>query len=124
MPTSAFVYVRPNAYEPGRLNITVYNWERQATVDVDVSGLLAVGASYEVRNAQDFFAPPVLSGVYGGGTLALPMTGLSVAAPIGGTAPPATGPEFNAFVVLTRTENEHTRVHLPPDSPRPVRRTP
>jgi Putative binding domain, N-terminal len=99
-PTGTYVYVRPNAYEPGRANIIVFNWNHNPTVAVDVSGVLTVGASYEVRNAQNFFAPPVLSGVYAGGTLALPMTGLSVAAPIGGTAPPPTGPEFNVFIVL------------------------
>ncbi len=58
-----------------------------ATVSVDVSSILTVGASYEVRNAQNFFGPPVLSGVYAGGLLTLPMTGLTVAAPIGGTLP-------------------------------------
>jgi PKD repeat protein len=63
--------------------------------------ILAIGASYDVRNAQNYFAPPVLSGTYTGGSLRLPMTGLSAAAPIGGTAPPATGPEFNAFVLLS-----------------------
>jgi hypothetical protein len=99
-PTGTFVYVRPNAYEAGRANITVYNWDRKATVAVDVSSVLTVGAQFEVRNAQDFFAAPVLSGVYAGGTLTLPMTGLTVVAPIGGTAPPPTGPDFNVFVLL------------------------
>ena len=26
--------MRPNQYEPGRANITVYNWDKAATVDV------------------------------------------------------------------------------------------
>jgi hypothetical protein len=104
-PAGTFVYVRPNAYEPGRANITVFNWDHSPTVALDVGGVLTVGAPFEVRNAQDFFATPVLSGVYSGGTLTLPMTGLTVAAPIGGAiAPTPTGPEFNVFVVLTRTD--------------------
>jgi PKD repeat protein len=101
-PTGTYVIVRPNAYEAGRGHITVFNWDRSATVAVDVSSILTVGTSYEVRNAQNYFAAPVLTGTYAGGTLTLPMSGLSVAAPIGATAPPATGPDFNAFVVLPR----------------------
>ena len=74
----------------------MFNWGLAPSVNVDVSGILAVGAPYEVRNAQDYFGPPVMSGVYAGGTIALPMSGLSVATPIGGAVmPPPTGPEFN-----------------------------
>ncbi|MGA7991389.1 MAG: PKD domain-containing protein, partial [Thermoanaerobaculia bacterium] len=100
-PTGTAVYVRPNKYEAGRGHIAVLNWGLTSTVNVDVSSILAVGASYEVRNAQNYFGPPVLSGVYGGGTITLPMTGLTPATPVGGTAQPATGPEFNAFVLRT-----------------------
>jgi hypothetical protein len=100
-PTGTYVFVRPNAYEPGRANIVVFNWDLKSTVSVDVSNVLSPGTIYEIRNAQDFFAAPVLSGVYAGGTLSLPMTGLTVAAPIGGATPPPTGPEFNAFVLLS-----------------------
>jgi hypothetical protein len=100
-PTGTYVFVRPNAYEPGRANIVVFNWDLKSTVGVDMSTVLSTGTLYEVRNAQDFFAVPVLSGVYAGGTLSLPMTGLTVAAPIGGRTPAPTGPEFNAFVLLS-----------------------
>jgi hypothetical protein len=93
------VFIRPNAYEPGRANVTVYNWLKAASVSVDLSSVLKVGDSYEVRNAQNFFGAPVKTGTYGGGAIALPMSGLAPAAPAGWTTPPATGPEFNVFVV-------------------------
>jgi hypothetical protein len=97
------IFVRPNRYEPGRANIIVYNWDNRETVTVDVSSLLAPGATYEVRNAQDFFAAPVLSGVFDGQPLELPMTGLTVAAPNGPLlTPPPTGPTFNVFILLSR----------------------
>ena len=102
-PTGTFAYVRPNAYEPGRANITVFNWDKKATVSVDVSAALSPGQAFEVRNAADFFGAPVLQGTYAGGTITLPTTGLTVVAPIGGTAPPPTGPEFNAFILLPLT---------------------
>ncbi len=102
-PTANLVEVRPNKYEPGRANIIVYNWQRLNTVAVDISPAMAVGTSFEVRNAQDFFGPPVLSGTYGGGAISLPMTGLTVAKPIAATAPPSTAPAFNVFVLLPRS---------------------
>jgi len=103
-PGGTKVFVRPNRYEAGRGNIIVYNWENLNSVGVDVSSVLAPGAAYEVRNAQDFLAAPVLSGVYDGRPLQLPMTGLTVAVPNGPLlTPPPTGPTFNVFVLLSRS---------------------
>lgn len=99
-PTGLVVYLRPNAYEAGRANITVYNWPQSATVSVDVSAVLSVGQGYEVRNAADFFGAAVANGTYDGSPIVLPMTGLSVATPVGVAAPPATGPKFNVFILL------------------------
>jgi hypothetical protein len=97
------VFVRPNRYEAGRANIIVYNWDNLGSVTVEVSPVLAPGAPYEVRNAQDFFAPPVLGSVFDGNPLLLPMTGLTVAAPTGPLlTPPPTGPTFNVFILLPR----------------------
>ncbi len=90
-----------NPYESGRANVAVYNWGRADSVDVDLSSVLAYGAAYEVRDAQNFYGDPVASGVYRGGTVSLPMWG-SPAAPVAFAAPRRAGPEFNAFVVLTR----------------------
>jgi hypothetical protein len=100
-PTGTQVVVRPNTYEPGRANVIVYNWAQASSVSVDLGAVLPVGARYEVRNAQNFYGPLVASGTYGGGALALPMSGLTSVAPLGATAgaQPTTGPEFNVFVV-------------------------
>ena len=101
--SGAEVFVRSNRFETGRANIVVYNWDNLDSVAVDLSSVLAPGAAYEVRNAQDFFGPPVATGVFKGQMLALPMTGLTVAAPNGPLlAPPPTGPTFNVFVLLPR----------------------
>jgi PKD repeat protein len=68
---------------------------------VDLSSVLAVGSSYEIRNAQNYFGTPVLTGTYAGETVSIPMAASSVETPAGATAPNPTGPEFNAFIVLT-----------------------
>ncbi|HUI06531.1 MAG TPA: hypothetical protein VL486_05950 [Verrucomicrobiae bacterium] len=97
------VIVNRNAYEPKRANIVVYNGGNSNTVSVDVSGVLAPGDSYEIHNAQDYFAPPVLTGTYTGTPLVLPMTNLTTAIPTGWTdtnSVPTTGKQFNVFVLL------------------------
>ncbi|HUI06163.1 MAG TPA: LamG-like jellyroll fold domain-containing protein [Verrucomicrobiae bacterium] len=97
------VFVDPNAYESRRANVVVFNWSGADNVAVDVSSVLSSGDVYEVRNAQDYFAPPVLTGMYTGASLSLPMTNLTVAIPNGWTntaAVPTTGKQFNVFVLI------------------------
>ena len=100
-PTNFWAFVRVNPYETNRANITVYNWQTNDNVSVNVSNVLSVGMAYQVKNVQDYLGPAVASGTYNGGLISLPMTNLAVATPIGLPYPPApTGPTFNAFVVL------------------------
>jgi PKD repeat protein len=94
------VFIRPNQHETGRANITVYNWTHASTVSVNVSSILQSGDTYVVLNAQNYFGAPALSGLYSGSALSVPMSGLASAAPVGWPTPAATGPEFNAFVLL------------------------
>lgn len=99
-PTGTKVFVRKNRYEPGRANVTVYAWEARNTIPLDPSGILQPGETYEVRDAQNFFGPPVASGVWAGAPITLPLAGLPAAAPVGLTPLAATGPLFNAFVLV------------------------
>ncbi len=110
-PTGTQVFIRPNQYEQGRAHIVVYNWGLANMVNVDLSGLLNPGDAYEVRNGQNYFAPPVVSGTYNGGQVTLPMTGLEAAQPIGsGRIEPSeqTGPEFNVFVLVVTQRSDPT----------------
>jgi hypothetical protein len=103
-PTSSRVFLRPNQYEPGRAFIVVYNFAVQNPVSVDVSGIVAPGHRYEIRNVQNVFGPPVASGTYGGGSVAIPMDGVQPPAVIGRTAPraaPKTGPAFDVFLLVS-----------------------
>ncbi|HYE08180.1 MAG TPA: right-handed parallel beta-helix repeat-containing protein [Planctomycetota bacterium] len=103
-PTSgADVFVRPNAHQPGRAHITVFNWGGADRVAVDVGTVFGSGTEFIVRNAQDWFGAPVLSGTYRGTPLMLPMTGMDAVEPIGhaGALEPGerTGRAFNVFVI-------------------------
>jgi hypothetical protein len=101
-PKGVKVFVRPNNFQPRVANVIVYNWDLNKSVDVDLGSVLHQGDEYEVRNAEDYFGPTLLTGTYDGRPLKLPMTDLKVAAPLGGLVPESTAPEFGVFVVLKR----------------------
>ena len=102
-PRGAAVFVRPNKYEPGRAMIVVYNWGREPAVSVDVSAVVRAGARYEIHNVQDIFGEPIMRGVYDGGPVAIPMSGVEPPRPIGRRTPtpPRTAPDFDAFILTS-----------------------
>jgi hypothetical protein len=104
-PTTTRVVVRPNPYEAGRAHVVVFNWGNRPHVSADMSGVLAPGDRYEVRNVQDLFGPPVNSGTLEGTTITIPMEGVAAPLPIGLTSSPApkTGPDFDTFLVTRIT---------------------
>jgi hypothetical protein len=63
--------------------------------------------AFELRNAQNFWAEPVLAGTYSGDPLIVPMQAMPAASPFGFQINPTpTGPEFNVFVLLPYVEPE------------------
>lgn len=109
------VIVNPNPYQPKRANIIVYNWGNLDNVSVDVSSILSTGDVYEVINAANFFTPTVLTGIYNGAALSLPMTNLTVAVPNGWTttnAVPVPAPQFNVFVLIGATPPQITSISM------------
>jgi hypothetical protein len=117
-PEATNVFVRPNRFDPNRAMVVVFNFAGEASVAADLSSVLSVGDGYEIRNARDVYGPAVLSGVHDGTPVALPMTGLSNAAPVGWQTP-APNPEFNVFLVLrTSAVREPVQNTRPAQSPR------
>lgn len=100
-PTGVWTVVTDNDYEANRGHVTVYNWDGNATVAVDLSSIVANGVDYEIRDAQNYFGTPVVTGTYNGGTVNIPMTGLTKETNTGsGVLTPAhTAPEFGVFIV-------------------------
>ncbi len=97
-------FVQPNQYEPGRANLTVFNWAKAATVTLPASALSGVqiqaGDRYELHNVLNFYGD-VIKGTYNGSSLPLPMTGRSVANAVGSSLTmPNTFPEFGVFVLI------------------------
>jgi hypothetical protein len=104
-PKGTWLLVQPSKYERGRGNVVVYNWDQKEEVRVDLRTILAPGMRYEIRDAQNYFAPPLRRGVFTGETVDLPMTGLAVATPNGTvpTAPVHTSAQFGVFVITPVT---------------------
>ena len=101
-PSATRVFLRPNKYEAGRAFIAVYNFARQASVDVNLAGIVTAGSHYEIRNVQNVFGAPVTSGSYAGGAVSIPMNGVQPPAPIGrSTRAPKTGPGFDVFLLTS-----------------------
>ena len=80
----------PNLYAPGRAHIVVYNWGRAGIVPVDVAAVLLSGDAYVVRSVQALFDAPLVSGVYTGGSINLPMSLRSPPVPVGLASSPDT----------------------------------
>jgi len=112
-PTKNKVIIRPNKYEPGRLNIAVYNWEGKSAVEVGLTGFVGSGQAFEVRNVQDFYGKPAASGVYRGAAVTIPLlrgarkTELRLSGDPTGRVWHTFGdyPEFDAFVLLPAAKN-------------------
>lgn len=104
-PTDTKVFIRPNRYEPGRAHVIIYNWSRQSSVPVDLSSVIDSGSEFEIRDAQNYFGAPVVSGKYDGKPVAIPMNLTEVAPAVGDTAGldlKHTAPEFGVFVVQSK----------------------
>ena len=100
-PKGVIVKSRVNKYEPGRAHIVVYNWDKhsEVTIDLKQSGL-NVGDDYEIRDAQNYVAGPVIEGKVTADTqLTVSMVNLRSAPLAGGRSVPHTSPEFGVFVV-------------------------
>ena len=86
-PTRPRVVLRPNKYDPRRAHLAVFNWEKRASVAVDLSAFLQAGERFRLLNPRDFFGQPVLSATLSSQPVSVPVEG-----------------EFAAFVVLKESE--------------------
>jgi hypothetical protein len=100
-PNGNTVIVRPNRYEGNRAHIIIFNWDHAASINVDVEQLsLKPGDHYILRYAQNYY-DEVIADTYNGGSINIPLGGVSIAKPIGLDQPlkPSTLPEFAVLVI-------------------------
>ena len=71
--TGKKIFYVKNAYDPRRGRITIFNYDRDENVSVDLSKIMKVGSAYRVHSVFDLFGAPLLSGVYTGQAIQIPM---------------------------------------------------
>lgn len=83
-PTSGkkIFYIK-NAYDPRRGRITIFNFDRDAKVAVDLSQIMKVGSAYRVHSVFDLYGEPLVQGVYTGDTVEIPMGTVAPPQPYG-----------------------------------------
>ncbi len=114
--TTLVVTIPANQYERGRGHVCYYNYQSLSRIPVDMSNFLSPGDIFQVNDVRDIWGAGITvydaaSGgnpvtTYTGATVYFPTTQLSDPAMSGAnwgtgveTAPPATAPFFNAFLV-------------------------
>ncbi len=73
-PTSGNkVFVDANEIDPRRGRVTIYNYDDADSVDVDLSSILKDGEAYRVHSVMGLFQEALISDVYDGGVVTIPM---------------------------------------------------
>ncbi len=101
-PRGVNVFIRPNLYEPGRANVVVFNWDRKPEVSVNLKDVLKKGQKFRIVSARNFHGPAVVSGLFNGEEVLLPMRHVAPAQPVGMPEYelPEMEPNFGGYVVL------------------------
>lgn len=94
------VVIYGNEYAAGRGEVAIYNWDNADFATLYVGDVLAPGANYVLRNAQNPFFDYVAGVVAQDGTILVDMRAAShsVASIVAGTAEAPTFPTFGSFV--------------------------
>ncbi len=83
-PTSGKkVFVKANAYDPRRAKIVIYNYDEDANVSVDLSSVLKAGEAYRIHSVFGLFNNPLLTGIYDGNPVSIPMDEIDAPQPTG-----------------------------------------
>jgi len=73
-PTSGNkVFVDANEIDPRRGRIVIYNYDDADSVNVDLSSILKTGEAYRVHSVMGLFEGALVSGVYDGSEVSIPM---------------------------------------------------
>jgi parallel beta-helix repeat protein len=112
-PTAPRVYFQSNAYDADRSYVTIFNGDAASAVRI-YPPFLAAGDGFELRDVQNYFGPPLLTGTYTTAGINVPMSNATLSQIIGTPPryPTPTGPAFGSFV-LTRTSSAAPSAPLP-----------
>jgi len=67
------VFVDANGIDPRRGRVVIYNFDNADSVTVDLSQILKNGEAYRIHSVMGLFQKPLLTGVYDGSEISIPM---------------------------------------------------
>lgn len=114
-PTTNRIFYRPNKYQKGRSHIAVCNFENLPQIRLDLAKTeLETYTEFEIRNAMNFKAGPLYTGVFDGSPVDIDVKGLQIAQPSGNcTKRNAEQPNFHVFVVIPKKKIQPPPVSAP-----------
>ncbi len=74
-PTGAKAILLPNKYDPRRVYLAVYNWDKADTVEVKTGGLVHDGDTVNLLDPKNVFGDPVAKAACVGGVIRVPVRG-------------------------------------------------
>ncbi|MCA1745616.1 MAG: T9SS type A sorting domain-containing protein, partial [Bacteroidales bacterium] len=115
VPSTTRHYVIRNRYEAGRAQIVVYNWGHRNDLLVDLSTVLAVGSNFQIWDVMNFSGGPIITGVYNGGAVQVPLNLSSIEKPLRADSNRDvlvhTLPDFGVFVVSSEGNGLSTGIN-------------
>ena len=67
------IVVSANKYDKRRARVVVYNYDEDNNVSVDLSSVLKVGEAYRIHSSFGLFNYPLISGIYDGSNISIPI---------------------------------------------------
>jgi len=84
LPTSGKkIDIKANLYDSHRARIVIYNYDNDESVDVNLSSVINVGERYRIHSSFALFKEPIISGVYDGSLVSIPMDSVEAPQPNG-----------------------------------------
>lgn len=74
-PAEPVIVLQPNAYDPNRANLAIFNFPKAEQVAVSVADFLKPGDAYRLMNPEDLYGEPVAQGTCQGETISVPVKG-------------------------------------------------
>lgn len=72
-PADPVIVLQPNAYDPNRANLAIFNFAKAEQVAVNVADFLKPGEVYRLMDPEDLYGEPVAKGTCEGPTISVPL---------------------------------------------------
>jgi hypothetical protein len=103
LPSDTYYVLQKNKYEKGRAHLVVYNWGKESSINVDLTGVVEIDSQFEVYDVSNLSGGPINSGKFKGGKIKISMDLTKVELPFGNIPDKTkfihTAPDFGVFLI-------------------------